>query len=304
MVSIEGLTGIQAFVAAVQTGSFSGASRQLGQTPSGIGKAVSRLEQRLDARLLHRTTRSLSLTDEGLAFYDSCVLALEELQRAQSSLSERRRVPSGRLRVAVPVLLGRYWIAPLLLKLAAQYPALELEMVFSSRAVDFAEEGYDLAVRIGNLEDSTTLAARQIGSQSLVVCASPAYLQAHGQPQSPADLASHACIGTLRNGRVEGWHFSGLPGRTSLLQLPARLRLGDMEAVAAAALDGHGVAQLPGWLVDAQIKTGALVALLQAYQAPGLPIHAVWPASPAMTARVRIVIDLLRESPLPGRASL
>ncbi|MCU1726079.1 LysR family transcriptional regulator [Pseudomonas sp. 7P_10.2_Bac1] len=301
MVSVEGLTGIQAFVAAVQTGSFSGAARQLGQTPSGIGKAVSRLEQRLDARLLYRTTRSLSLTDEGLGFYESCVLALEELQRAQSSLSERRRVPSGRLRVAVPVLLGRHWIAPLLLQLAAEYPALELEMVFSSRAVDFAEEGYDLAVRVGTLEDSTTLAARNIGSQSLVVCASPSYLHLHGKPQEPADLVNHACIGTLRNGRVEGWHFSGLPGKATMMDVEARLRLGDMEAVAAAALNGHGLAQLPGWLVAQQIQQGALVPVLQAWRAPSLQIHAVWPASPAMTARVRIVIDLLRESPLPGR---
>ena len=149
MISNERFAGIRAFVQAVEAGSFSRAAQQLGMSPSSVGKAVARLEQRLDVRLFHRTTRSLSLTDEGLAFHDSCVRALAELEQAENALAERRMQPAGRLRIAVPVLLGRDWVMPLLLKLAGDYPALEIEARFSNQPVDFAEQGCDLAVRIG-----------------------------------------------------------------------------------------------------------------------------------------------------------
>ena len=192
MISNERFAGIRAFVQAVEAGSFSRAAQQLGMSPSSVGKAVARLEQRLDVRLFHRTTRSLSLTDEGLAFHDSCVRALAELEQAESTLAERRIQPAGRLRIAVPVLLGRDWVMPLLLQLAADYPALEIEARFSNQPVDFAEQGCDLAVRIGLLDDSASLAARQLGVQKLVVCAAPAYLARHGAPVTPQALNGHA----------------------------------------------------------------------------------------------------------------
>ena len=293
MISNERFAGIRAFVQAVEAGSFSRAAQQLGMSPSSVGKAVARLEQRLDVRLFHRTTRSLSLTDEGLAFHDSCVRALAELEQAESILAERRIQPAGRLRIAVPVLLGRDWVMPLLLQLAADYPALEIEARFSNQPVDFAEQGCDLAVRIGLLDDSASLAARQLGLQKLVVCAAPAYLARHGEPATPQALNGHACIGMLRDEQLEVWQLRDANGNISV-NISARLRLGHLEAVRQAALAGHGLAQLPRWLVEKELASGQLQAVLEAFAGPGLPLYAAWPASRAMTARLRLVIDTLR----------
>ena len=293
MISNERFAGIRAFVQAVEAGSFSRAAQQLGLSPSSVGKAVARLEQRLDVRLFHRTTRSLSLTDEGLAFHDSCVRALAELEQAENALAERRMQPAGRLRIAVPVLLGRDWVMPLLLKLAGDYPALEIEVRFSNQPVDFAEQGCDLAVRIGLLDDSASLAARQLGVQKLVVCAAPAYLARHGAPATPGALKGHACIGMLRDEQLEAWQLREANGSISM-KISARLRLGNLEAVRQAALAGHGLAQLPRWLVEQELASGQLQAVLEAYAGPGLPLYAAWPASRAMTARLRLVIDTLR----------
>jgi len=293
MISNERFAGIRAFVQAVEAGSFSRAAQQLGMSPSSVGKAVARLEQRLDVRLFHRTTRSLSLTDEGLAFHDSCVRALAELEQAESTLAERRIQPAGRLRIAVPVLLGRDWVMPLLLQLAADYPALDIEARFSNQPVDFAEQGCDLAVRIGLLDDSASLAARQLGLQKLVVCAAPAYLARHGAPVTPQALNGHACIGMLRDEQLEAWQLRDASGNISV-NISARLRLGHLEAVRQAALAGHGLAQLPRWLVEKELASGQLQAVLEAFAGPGLPLYAAWPASRAMTARLRLVIDTLR----------
>ena len=293
MISNERFAGIRAFVQAVEAGSFSRAAQPLGMSPSSVGKAVARLEQRLDVRLFHRTTRSLSLTDEGLAFHDSCVRALAELEQAESTLAERRIQPAGRLRIAVPVLLGRDWVMPLLLQLAADYPALEIEARFSNQPVDFAEQGCDLAVRIGLLDDSASLAARQLGVQKLVVCAAPAYLARHGAPVTPQALNGHACIGMLRDEQLEAWQLREASGNISV-NISARLRLGHLEAVRQAALAGHGLAQLPRWLVEKELASGQLQAVLEAFAGPGLPLYAAWPASRAMTARLRLVIDTLR----------
>ena len=299
MISNERFAGIRAFVQAVEAGSFSRAAQQLGLSPSSVGKAVARLEQRLDVRLFHRTTRSLSLTDEGLAFHDSCVRALAELEQAENALAERRMQPAGRLRIAVPVLLGRDWVMPLLLKLAGDYPALEIEARFSNQPVDFAEQGCDLAVRIGLLDDSASLAARQLGVQKLVVCAAPAYLARHGAPATPQALNSHACIGMLRDEQLEAWQLRDANGSISVhlsMKISARLRLGNLEAVKQAALAGHGLAQLPRWLVEKELASGQLQAVLEAFAGPGLPLYAAWPASRAMTARLRLVIDTLRSN--------
>lgn len=293
MISAERFNGIRTFVQVVEAGSFIGAARQLGLSPSSVGKAIARLEQRLDVRLFHRTTRSLSLTDEGLAFHESCIRALDELQQAEAALAERRQVPTGRLRIALPDLFGRDRILPVLLALAGRYPELAIDAVFSNRMVDFAEEGFDLAVRIGALENSPILAARRIGRQALHVCAAPAYLAQRGAPDTPAALAAHVCIGMLRDGQVEPWRLRDPDGKSRLHPVTARLRLGHHEAVLAAAKAGHGLAQLPAWRVADELARGELVTLLDDYQDAGLPIHVIWPATRRMTARLRVVIDAL-----------
>ncbi|TIS94826.1 LysR family transcriptional regulator, partial [Mesorhizobium sp.] len=199
------LQGVLAFVQTVEAGSFTGAGRRLHVTKSAVGKAVAQLEQRLGVRLLNRTTRSLSPTSEGLGYYEACVRALSEIEAAQSLLAERRLVPSGRLRVDVPLAFGRRCVAPVLFDISRQFPDLTIEISFNDRRVDLIEEGIDLAVRMGDLDDSLSLAARRIYAQRSAICAAPSYLEKHGRPRSIDDLASHSVIGYGRDGIVRPW---------------------------------------------------------------------------------------------------
>jgi len=293
MISSERLNGIRAFVQAVQAGSFSTAALQLGLSKSTVGKAIARLEARLDVRLFHRTTRSLALTDEGHAFYANCVRALAELEAAEAAVASRLVKPSGRLRISLPPLLGSRWIMPVLLQLAEQHSTLEIEAEFTPRRVDFAEDGIDLAVRIGTLDAGANLAARHLGTQKLVVCATPAYFAAYGRPQSVAALAQHVCIGLLRNAKIDPWRFRNPAGGTQLVPIHSRLRIGHMDAIAVAMYGGHGIAQLPLWLVHDAIRAGTLEAVLIDEVDAGLPIHVAWPANHAMPLRLRVAIDAL-----------
>jgi DNA-binding transcriptional LysR family regulator len=185
------LGGIAAFVQAAESGSFALAAQRLNLTRSAVGKSIARLEQRLGMRLFHRTTRRQNLTDDGQAFYESCLRALRELENAEAALESGRQVPSGRLRVSMAVVFGRHCVAPILTRLAAGHPALELDLSFNDRPVDLIEDGFDLAVRGGAIADQDGLMMRRLGEQRMNVVATPGYLARHGTPQSLADLAAH-----------------------------------------------------------------------------------------------------------------
>lgn len=286
--------GLLAFVRAVECGSFSVASRQMGLSPSSVGKAVARLEQRLGTKLFKRTTRRMALTDEGLAFHESCLRALAELAQAEALLAERHHRPTGRLRIALPALYGRVRVLPVLHALAGQHPALALDVLFSSRAVDLVEENVDIAVRIGRLDDSASHVARPLGEQPLWLCAAPAYLARRGRPATLDDLPQHDTIARLRNGTEEAWQFRTTATRAA--RPPARLRLSDPAAVRDVALAGHGLAQLPGWFVDDDVHAGRLVRLLPDEQPTPLPIHVLWSKTARMTSRLRVTIDALVEA--------
>ena len=201
------LKDIPVFVAAVEAGSFAQAAIRLHLSRSAVGKSIARLEQRLGVRLFQRTTRSQSLTDNGALFYERCLRALEEIRGAESLLETGKQQVSGRLRVAMPVLFGRQCVAPLLIALAQEHPGLELEMSFSDRVVDLVEEGFDMAVRNGTLQDSSVLVARKLGEHRMVLCAAPEYLLKKGQPQSVNDLSQHTAINYLSAGRVLSWQL-------------------------------------------------------------------------------------------------
>ena len=300
MQPVDRFQGIQAFVRAVECGSFSLASRQLGLSPSSVGKAVARLEQRLGTRLFERTTRRMALTEEGQAFHDSCRRALAVLEQAESLLGERRLQPSGRLRIALPTLYGRVRVMPVLSRLLQRHPALELDMLFSSRAVDLVEEHVDIAIRIGAPEDSASHVARPLGQQALWLCAAPAYLERRGAPSTLAELTAHDAIVRLRGGAEEPWQ---LPPGASAPRLPqrARLRLSDLAAVKDAALAGQGIAQLPGWFAEDEVRAERLCVVLQDAQPAPLPIHVLWSRNTRMTARQRVAIDALIEHLAPQR---
>ncbi|CAI0777748.1 LysR family transcriptional regulator [Serratia quinivorans] len=293
MISSERLHAIRAFVQAVQAGSFSRAAEQLGLSRSTVGKAVARLEQRLQVRLFQRTTRSLSLTDEGQLFYDDCLKALAALEAAESQLAARARKPEGRLRVSLPVLFGQKWVMPPLLALADRYPQLQIEALFSNRAADLAEEGIDLAVRIGSPGDAAAITARQLGEQQQILCAAPAYLKRQGQPGRLAELVQHQAIGMLRDGRSQLWHLLDEQGKPQRLLPPTRLRLGNMEAVLSAACAGQGIAMLPRWLAHDALTTGTLREILPGSCGAGLAIHVVWLKGTTMPLRIRVAIDAL-----------
>ncbi|EKI0254689.1 LysR family transcriptional regulator [Enterobacter asburiae] len=297
------LKDIPVFVAAVEAGSFAQAAIRLHLSRSAVGKSIARLEQRLGVRLFQRTTRSQSLTDNGALFYERCLRALEEIRGAESLLETGKQQVSGRLRVAMPVLFGRQCVAPLLIELAQEHPGLELEMSFSDRVVDLVEEGFDMAVRNGTLQDSSVLVARRLGEHRMVLCAAPDYLQKRGQPETVTDLPHHTAINYLSAGRVLSWQLMDSEGASHTFTPRSSLNMDDLQAICDAALAGHGIAWLPCWMASREIHQGKLVPLLK--QAPDVrfDVHAVWRQTPHLPLRVRIAVDMLA-SRLPSMLSL
>lgn len=291
----EKLNGIDVFVQAVEAGSFSMAAERLHLTRSAVAKIIARLEQRLGARLFHRTTRSQSLTEDGQAYYEHCLRALAELDAGEAALDSGRREPTGRLRVSAPVLFGRHCVAPLLLELTKRHPRLDLDMSFSDRVVDVVNEGFDLAIRVGPLSDSTTLQSRPIAVQRMAVCASPAYLAAHGRPQRVQDLASHTGIVYGRNGMRKAWVLRNEEGKTQEVLPSSRIVLDDMEAIADATAAGMGLAWLPCWLAMPYVRSGRLEMVVDCDRLLSAKIHVVWPQTRYLPAKVRAAIDLLVE---------
>nr|WP_246519898.1 LysR family transcriptional regulator [Ancylobacter lacus] len=302
------MAGIDVFVAAVETGSFSAAADRLGLTRSAVAKTVARLEARLGVALLHRTTRSQALTDDGQLYYERCTRALEELRAGRAFLESGRREAVGRLRVAVPILFGRRVVAPVLAGLAARHPGLELDIAFSDRLVDLAEDGFHLAIRNagaadGHLGAVAGLMTRTLGLQRMTVCAAPAYLAAHGTPMSLADLARHHGVTYARDGRVKAWEFPLDGAAPQAATPPSRLHFDDLEAIADAAEAGHGLAWLPCWLIRERVRAGTLVPLLAGVPRLVFATHALWPASPQMPLKLRLALDALAEG-LPGGTEL
>lgn len=297
------LAGIDVFVAAVETGSFAAAAERVGLTRSAVAKTIARLETRLAVRLFHRTTRRQSLTADGQAYYERCVRALEELRAGRATLESGQREAVGRLRVAAPLLFGRRCVAPVLARLTARHPRLEIDLALSDRLVDVAEDGYDLAIRNGDPGAGGGLMTRTLGLQRMTVCAAPAYLAAHGTPDSLDDLARHHAVTYARDGRVRAWHFPRSGGPPRVATPPSRLRMDDLDALADAAEAGHGLAWLPCWLIRDRVSTGTLVPLLAQVPPLVFSTQALWPATTHLPLKTRLALDALAAE-LPGSAEL
>lgn len=301
------LQGISAFVHSVETGSFTAAAIRMGLSKSATGKSVARLEERLGVRLLERTTRSLNLTAEGQAYYQSCLKVLEELSTAEALLASTKRTVSGLLRINLPVSFGRLCVMPVLSDIARKNPDLGLDISFSDRRVDLVEEGIDLVVRLGDPGDQASLTGRRIGTQRSLICASPAYLDRRGRPQSFDELDKHDCIAFARDGRPMPWPVpqtgqsagSGPPVPFKLLTIRPRHTVSHGEALRDAALDGMGLACLSTWLAAGDIASGRLETVLISTPVEDSPIHALWPRSRDLTPKVRIVVDALVSAFLP-----
>jgi DNA-binding transcriptional LysR family regulator len=285
--------GITEFILTARFASFTAAAAQLGVTSSAVGKAVSRLETRLGVKLLHRTTRKLTLTSEGDAYLASCQRVMEDLNTTEDGLSTGVAEPRGRLRIDLPAAFGRRYIAPTLIELAQRYPQLDLALSFGDRPVDMIDEGIDLAIHIGALKDDAELVARRLGEQTNVICCSPGYLRRRGPVAAPAALLQHDCIIGWRRGVRTTWLLKGAGGRIDEQEIHVRHALDDGEIMLQSVLAGLGLAQFPTWLAQAHLDSGALVTVLDEYAGATMPFHAIWPRSRYIQPKLRIVIDAL-----------
>ncbi len=291
---MEDFAAISAFVRVVEAKSFAAAAAQLGMTPSGVSRAVSRLEERLGARLLFRSTRSLRLTDDGAAFHSRCKEILADLAEATEALNYANRKPTGKLRVGISLAVGRAAVIPRLDEFERRYPDIRLELSMSDSPADLNEEGIDCAIRVGQLEDSS-LIARKIGYLRNVVCASPDYLAKYGAPRSIEDLKQHRCINYVYpNGRPRQWQFETPSGQVSV-DVEAHLLINDGESVIQAAAAGLGITQAPHMLVACMLDKGMLELVMTDTISTGKPVWIVYPQKKHLSARVQAFIEWVRE---------
>lgn len=284
---------MQIFRRVVELQSFSAAARDLRLSNAAVSKQVAALEDRLRTKLIHRTTRRMSLTTAGAAYYERCTRILDDVEETEREMSSSDE-PRGRLRVNAPMSFGLLHVAPLLPKLLARFSELSLDIDFTDRFVDVVEEGVDVAVRIAaELPDSATLAVRTIARAQHVVCASPAYLRRHGVPKTPAELAAHRCI-VYSSSRVSGaWEFTG-PGGPMRVPIDGPLRINNSLVIRDAVLAGVGLARLPSFYVGPELSQKRLRVVLADYATPPLSICAVYQRSKHVSPKVRAFVEFLR----------
>ena len=277
--------------AVVDAGSFIGAAQSLPMSKAVVSRLVAELENRLGVRLLNRTTRTLSLTQEGQAFYLRCKSVLADVEEAEAEVMARRGLARGVLKLNVPVTFGVMHLAPLWGEFMSQNPEVILDVTLSDRVVDLVDEGYDLAVRIGRLS-SSTLVSRQIASTRMVLCASPDYLKRRGTPQHPSELASHDLIAYSLMSTGDHWELTGQEGTLSVKVKP-RMKTNSGDTCVQVAIDGQGVIFQPSFIVDQLIKAGKLLALLPEYTTIEYGIYAVYASRQNVSPKVRVLIDYL-----------
>ncbi len=292
---MDTIGGMRIFSRVVEAGSFSAAGRQLGAAPSSVSRQINELENDLGARLFHRTTRKLSLTEAGQLYYERASRILIDVDEAKLALSEIGGAPSGILRVTVAASLARLHIMPALADFQSTFPAVKVAVSVTDRMVDLVQEGFDLAIRVGRPRDSS-LVARKIGSGRRIVCASPAYLKKAGTPQVPADLANHNCLTFRTNPGSNVWSFR-LGKGTLNVRVSGSLFADDGESLVAAAMAGLGLILLPAWLVGVELGEGRLLEVLPEFQIipKDTPLYALYPHQRHLPPKVRVFIDFLVE---------
>lgn len=284
---------IGVFLAVSDSGSFTAAAAILGLTPSAVTKAIIRLEARLKTALFTRTTRRLAITAEGTVYRDACRRARGEIERVEAQLASQSHEPAGHVAVSVPPLLGAKIVTPALLRLCDEWPRLSLSIASSVTPTNLFDGTVDLAVRVGELPDAAGLVARRLGTQRVVLCASPAYFAQRQRPTDIAALTAHALIGTLKQGQPAPWHFQLADGKAVQWKPQTRLLLEGSLLTLSAIQAGHGLGIVPYWLVKEDLEQQRLVSVLDEVMAGHLAIHALWPAAPMMLPRLRAIVDRL-----------
>ena len=292
---MDRLRAFEVFVAVVARQGFARAAEAVGTSPANVTRYIAELEAHLGTRLLNRHSRKLSLTDSGQALYERARSILDEVAEAEALSASTTLQPRGRLRVNAPVSFGILHLAPLWPKFLQKYPEVELEVSLIDRVVDLVEEGFDLGIRISR-SGSTAHIARKLAASRNIVCAAPAYLRQHGRPNSPADLADHACIGYTFSATGDDWHLFDAHGQEHVVKVPSVMRANNGDTARAAALAGVGVIWQPSFLVGDDLRAGRLVPLLPGYRMADIDILAVYPSRRHLSAKVRVMIDFLADA--------
>jgi DNA-binding transcriptional LysR family regulator len=290
--SMEELT---AFVAVGETGSFAGAAKQIGRDASVISRRVSQLEQRLGVRLLSRTTRHVSLTEVGAVYFRRVQAILDELAHASTEASDFASTPQGVLKISLPVTFGRQWVAPSFASFLARYPQIKIDAHFTDRIVDVIADGFDLAIRVGVLNDSS-LTAKRIASYRNILIAAPNYLEKHGRPRSPTELKERACLGFPSHPYWPDWMLTK-NGQRRTVRPNCSLVADNSEVILMAAIEGAGIALLPDWLVSLSLREGKLAQVLSGWSGKGDGgVYAILPPGRLVPTKTRVFVDAISES--------
>lgn len=292
---MDRLLALQAFARVVELGGFTKAGDSLQLSKTTVSDLVQGLENHLGVRLLQRTTRRVSATSDGAAFYERCARILVELDEAEAAVMQARVTAKGRLRVDMPSALARTFIIPQLPAFLGRYPQLRLELGMGLRPVELVEEGVDCVVRLGEAADSS-LVARRVGTMTSVCCASPAYLHEHGSPRSPDELSLHRCVNFMSNrtGRILDWEFAR-DGQRVTLTLDGVLAVNDSEAYVTAGLNGFGIVKVANYIARPYLDSGQLVPVLPDWTVEQYPISVMYPQNRHLSAKVRIFVDWISE---------
>ena len=281
-----------AFAKVVETGSFARAADRLDLSVSAVSRQVADLEAHLGVRLLNRTTRRLSLTESGQAFYERCVQLLADLEEAEESVTASAALPRGTLRLTASISFGVGYLAPAVAEFGARHPQVRFDIQLSDRAVDLVDEGIDLAIRIGDI-GSQAVIARRIGVAQLICCAAPSYLARRSQPRTPDDLREHACLTYAYASGGNLWPFADAQGGVRKIEVGGGAHANNGAMLAALAVAGAGITQAPDFIVAPDVRAGRLVPLLADYSSPAIPVNAVYPSRRHLSAKVRAFVDYL-----------
>ena len=289
------LQAMEVFVQVVDSGGFTRAAENMHLPKATVSTLVQALEQTLAVKLLHRTTRQVSVTSDGAAYYERCLRILSDVREAEESLSNNRASPSGRLRVDVSTSFANDIIIPALHGFFERYPDIRLDLGCSDRPIDLIEEGVDCAVRGGDLPDSA-LIARRIGVLNFCTAATPAYFARHGRPAHPRDLANHRCINyfSSKSGKTYEWDYAR-GGETILMPLPACLAVNDSTAYMTAGLQGLGVIQMASYRIEPLVASGQMELVLEDWTSNPLPINIVYPQNRHLSAKVRVFVEWMAD---------
>lgn len=293
--AMDRIAGVQLFIRVVETGSFSRAAADLGITQPTATKAVAAMEERLGARLLHRSTRGVTATEVGALYYDKCKLIAREIEEADNLAMLLQSQVGGQLRVSTSVAFGRRVMVPLVLRYMQRHPGVQVDLSFDDRYVNLVEQGVDLAIRMGRLADSS-LGARYLGTNPWLMVAAPGYLAEHAPPQVPADLSRHECLIYSSVQGDDRWSFTGPTGEDVSVPVRGPLRSNNLSALLGAARAGMGLAVLPWYVARSSLADGAVVQVMGDHALPAQEMHAVFPSPKRVPSKVTSFIDFLRDA--------